>query len=347
LGIAALSQGSGQIASAATCTPTGFFRDGINLTAAQIGGDVTTELDATGCNIGVYYDAITGGGNVDEADIHGANYFGVVNRGTDVDVTDSEIHDIGETPFNGAQHGVAVYYATVDVGSAAANGACTDGSTTGTIAGNSVYDYQKGGIVVSCDGANVMVIDNHVTGLGAVAFIAQNGIQFGYGAQGQIRNNVVDGGHDYTPGGWTATGILIFESDGVIVQRNQLSYNQTGIAVETWCWFEASASNNKIDNNEVIESTWGITVAAYDLYNYSTCDASANNNKVINNEVASTDGSDGVFVGSGAYWYPGENLYDPAAANNKLIHNVISGFDSPISQDGDTDSKVHANVVAP
>ena len=43
-------------ASAATCTATGFFRDGINLTAAQIGGTVTGDLDATGCNIGSYFE---------------------------------------------------------------------------------------------------------------------------------------------------------------------------------------------------------------------------------------------------------------------------------------------------
>jgi hypothetical protein len=35
--------------------PTGFNRDGINLTAAQIGGKVTGDLDAAGCDIGVYY----------------------------------------------------------------------------------------------------------------------------------------------------------------------------------------------------------------------------------------------------------------------------------------------------
>ena len=37
-----------------TCHPTGIFRDGINLTAAQVGGTVTGPLDATGCDIGVY-----------------------------------------------------------------------------------------------------------------------------------------------------------------------------------------------------------------------------------------------------------------------------------------------------
>jgi len=40
---------------AARCTPTTFMRDSMFLTAAQIGGDVTGPLDATGCDIGVYY----------------------------------------------------------------------------------------------------------------------------------------------------------------------------------------------------------------------------------------------------------------------------------------------------
>ncbi|HEX4863933.1 MAG TPA: hypothetical protein VFV02_07665, partial [Acidimicrobiales bacterium] len=66
--------------AAAGCTPTGFMRDGMNLTAAQIGGNVTGSLDATGCNIGVYYDNTTSG-NVTGATIFGANYFGVVVNG--------------------------------------------------------------------------------------------------------------------------------------------------------------------------------------------------------------------------------------------------------------------------
>src|ERR1700694_5966899 len=46
------------IVSATNCTPTGFFRDNINMTAAVINpvGAVTGDVDATGCNIGVYYD---------------------------------------------------------------------------------------------------------------------------------------------------------------------------------------------------------------------------------------------------------------------------------------------------
>src|SRR4051812_37366334 len=42
----------------ATCTPTGYIRDSINMTAALINpvGTVSGDVDATGCNVGVYYD---------------------------------------------------------------------------------------------------------------------------------------------------------------------------------------------------------------------------------------------------------------------------------------------------
>ncbi len=62
-------------ASAATCTPTGFYRDGINMTAAVIAtGDVTGQtVDATGCNIGIFYGP-GASATVDSVDVSGANY---------------------------------------------------------------------------------------------------------------------------------------------------------------------------------------------------------------------------------------------------------------------------------
>ncbi|HXC80125.1 MAG TPA: hypothetical protein VNU19_24100, partial [Candidatus Acidoferrum sp.] len=157
-------------AAAADCTPTGFVRDGINLTAAQIGGDVTGSLDATGCNIGVYYDNNSAPGNVSGADISGANYYGVVVNGdvgtVSVDVTGSTVHDIGETPLNGDQHGNAIYYRAFG------------GSANGTISGNTVTDYQKNGITINGN-VSATIANNTVTGEGPVDYIAQNGIQVG------------------------------------------------------------------------------------------------------------------------------------------------------------------------
>ena len=176
-----------------SCIPTGFFRDNMDMTARVVvatSGTITSEVDATGCNIGVYF-APSSTGTVNNANIHGANYFGVVVHRASVDISNSQIHDIGETPFNGAQHGLAVYYATVDSGSPLFQPACTSGSTTGTVDSNTIWNYQKGGIIVNCEGSMVTITNNDVTGLGQVNYIAQNGIQFGFGAQGEARGNKI------------------------------------------------------------------------------------------------------------------------------------------------------------
>ena len=81
---------AGAAAADRRCTATGMSRDGINLTAALIDptAPVTGEVDATGCNIGVYYAPGTTG-SVSGADIQGANYYGVVANAAAVNVTNS------------------------------------------------------------------------------------------------------------------------------------------------------------------------------------------------------------------------------------------------------------------
>jgi hypothetical protein len=224
----------------AACIPTGFFRDSMQMTAAMINpiGPVTGTVDATGCNIGVYYGP-GATGTIDTANIFGANYFGVVNREGNVTITDSQIHNIGETPFDGSQHGVAVYYANVTFDS----NCDQTGTTTGTIDGNTISSYQKGGITVNCTGANVTVTDNDVTGLGRVNYIAQNGIQFGFGASGIVRGNNISnnfytgtagvgpnpGGQN--PPGWqyVSGGLLLYQPGDVKHSNNKYSGNQNNV----------------------------------------------------------------------------------------------------------------------
>jgi hypothetical protein len=185
------------------CTPTGFVRDGINLTAAQIGGTVTGTLDATGCNIGAYNPT-----SVTAADISGANYFGVVDNGIATNVSGSTIHNIGEVPLNGTQHGVAIYY--------------TDATASGTITGNNVSKYQKNGITIT-DGASAVLQNNIVTGEGGISYIAQNGIQISFGATAKLTGNNVSL-NNYTPAKVTACGLLIYKAAGVSASKNGISY---------------------------------------------------------------------------------------------------------------------------
>lgn len=187
-------------ARAQTCTPTGFMRDNINLTAAKINppGVFSGDVNATGCNIGIFYGA-GAKGTLNGASVHGANYFGVVRYGADVTITNSVVYQIGDQPFDGDQHGVAIY--------------CADDSpqtAAGDITNNVVYAYQKGGIVVNGKHCSGQIANNSVIGLGPVNFIAQNGIEAGDGSSVSISGNYIFG-NSYTGANEASSGgILIF-----------------------------------------------------------------------------------------------------------------------------------------
>ncbi len=253
-------------ANAPTCTATGFYRDSINLTAAVINPPGTYKgnhgvLDAGGCNIGVYYGpgskaTITG------VNIFGANYFGVVNNGGKVTVTHNTIYNIGESPLNGDQHGVSIYFAY-------ASGA------TGSITYNKLYNYQKGGIVVDGTGDSASIQHNTVLGQGPVNYIAQNGIEIGLGAKGNIISNYVSGNSYSGPNSASSAGILLFGgacfadaySSNVQIEHNTLIGNDVGLYI-----FQAQADcftppatvtknylyKNTIQDNAITNTTgWG------------------------------------------------------------------------------------------
>lgn len=213
-----------EVTAAPVCTQTGLMRDGLNLTAAEVNpsGTVSGTVDASGCNIGVYYGP-GHSGTVSGANISGANYYGVVADGAAVNITDSSIHDIGESPFNGSQHGVGVLYTTVHQ-----DGTTTLTSASGTLSGSTITRYQKNGVVVSGSHANVTVKNNTVTGNGPVNYIAQNGIEIASGASASVTGNTVSG-HFYTPATVTACGLLFFQAGGVKQQMNTLLNNQTNL----------------------------------------------------------------------------------------------------------------------
>lgn len=331
------------IAGAITCTPTNFYRDGINMTAAVIvsgAQDISGQtIDAGGCNIGIFYGPGSSG-TVDSTFVSGANYFGILAAGdlngncpsatdpnncptspgaTSVDITNSSIYHIGEqSGFNGAQHGVAIYYHAFATGS----------SATGTVSGNDVYNYQKGGIVVNGPGSSASVSGNTVTGLGPVGFIAQNGIQIAYGAAGQIMRNTVTG-NSYTGGGNSSTGILLFGGCGYpLVTGVQIVKNTIGS--------ETLGGGNDI----------GIAAINLDSTTCSVAPTTASNVKVINNAITNDEKTNAIPYQAGI---------SDCGVNDKLINNDISGSGyDPASGTGylsidisgcTTAAKVHANTV--
>ena len=196
--------------AASACTTTGLVRDGIDLTAARIGGSVSGTVDATGCDIAVYNPK-----SVTNADIHGARYFGVVVNGINVNTINSKVHQIGDSPFDGMQRGRGILYI---------NGA------TGTISGNKVYAFQKNGIEVNGLGADgstptsaktsATIVNNVITGQGPIDYIAQNGIVIRSGATATVKDNTVSS-LSYTPDGTEATGLLNYEAGKITVSGNK------------------------------------------------------------------------------------------------------------------------------
>jgi len=318
-GLASLIVGAASMtASAVTCTPTGFIRDGTNMTAAMINpANVTGSVDATGCNVGIYYDA-GHSGVIKNAEIFGANYFGVVANGDDgdvsLDVISSSIHDIGESPHNGTQHGVGVYWRAFLDG----------GSVTGKIVGNTITGYQKGGIVVNGTGSQAIISDNSVTGDGHVTFIAMNGIQIGYGASASVMKNRVSG-NSYigSPGDGSASGgIIIVGGPGygeaytvnTKVNDNVLTNNDVGIYLSNIAVdgsAPSTATNVKAVNNTISDDR-----CFNASYQAGVSDV-GNNDKIINNSISGIG-----YVGCTSMYNPSAALVDADSSftNRPKVH---------------------------
>lgn len=308
----------------AACTPTGY--SGLTAFLVNPTETVTGVIDATGCNIGVYFNS--GMGKVEDADISGANYFGVFINGdvnvVSVDVLDSSIHNIGESPLNGAQHGVAVYYRGFNLG----------GSASGTVSGNTITRYQKGGIVANGQGTSAVITDNTVTGEGPVGYIAQNGIQVGYGANASVMRNTVSG-NSYnlvTNTQWASGGIIVVGGVGygTCPDGNACPYTIGTRIVQ-----------NLVTDNDV--GIWLSNLGPAPDYSAPT---TATNIKVVNNKITNSGVNNSIYQAG----------ISDVGNNDKLINNDISGPGcDPASVPGltfavDADTsftnrpKVHANT---
>jgi len=102
--------------------------------------------------------------------------------------------------------------------------------TTVTVSNNSIHGYQKNGVTANEAGTTVVVRNNTVSGVGLTNGAAQNGIQIAFGAAGQvIANNVSN--NEWEPCtepstcSTAATGILVLESNNVVVAQNRLNTN--------------------------------------------------------------------------------------------------------------------------
>jgi hypothetical protein len=315
-------------ALAATCTPTGYMEDGINLTAAMIvttSSDITnTTIDATGCNIGIYF-APGSHGRVVNSVIHEANYYGVLNNSGNVTIYKSNIYNIGDTPpnFTGAQHGRAIKFTS--------SGSNTVG---GSIILNQIWKYQKNGIDVRGNTTFIKVSRNTVTGEGPVNYIAQNGIVIGNGAHASVTSNTVTG-NSYTGPGQTASGgILVFGgtcysaavTTGTRIAENTLVGNDVGVYLSnldgsgsscqpTTTPTHISVFNNVITNNSVTNTTGAQVGNTYDGYQAGVSDQGSRD-RIIDNRICGSGYTPVTPPPPFLYVVDISNTYNPTVVNN-------------------------------
>ena len=135
----------------------------------------------------------------------------------------------------------------------------------------SIYNFQKNGITANEVRTRVSVHGNTVTGIGPTTGAAQNGVQVGFGATGEIIQNTVvnmiwSPCTDPNTCQAVATNILIAETDGVDVRANIVSISQVGIFADG---NNEIVAGNQVSNSAVFE---GIRVEG-------------NESKILNNSV--------------------------------------------------------------
>ncbi len=145
-------------------------------------------------------------------------FIGAAYRNSGGSMSDITVKDVRDNPLSGAQHGNAVY------------SLCDDGNPrTLDLARVTTIGFQKTGIVLNGADLTANVSECTVTGAGplGLGLPAQNGIQFGTGADGSISDCIVSG-ISYTPAAYVATGLLLFGPGPVVTSGNTITDVETG-----------------------------------------------------------------------------------------------------------------------
>jgi len=180
------------------------------------------------------------------------------------------------TSLNGCQSGLGIFVQS-------GNG----GSSEVLVANNRVEGYQKNGITANEIGTQVKITENNVIGLGPTSGAAQNGIQVGYGASGEIVrnfvvNNIWSPCLSPTQCEFFSTGILVEQSDGIKVIDNTVGNNQVNIFEDG---NECEIRRNRVYGSVVLG---GIEIAGDDCH--------VDDNRVVNSALASI-----VIFGNGGH----------------------------------------------
>lgn len=160
--------------------------------------------------------AVTVSGLADACDAGDDRLRGILFEGAAGSITNNVVTGINQGA-SGCQEGNAIEVRNAPFDD-------TGSDLTVTITDNTVSDYQKTGIVVNGSVA-ATITGNTAVGVGPVNYIAQNGIQIGFGATAVVRGNAMSG-NDYTPKSYVSCGLLFYRADGVRASNNAFSMNE-------------------------------------------------------------------------------------------------------------------------
>jgi hypothetical protein len=282
------------------CTSTG-----TGLSAVVVNQDLDGETVIIGdCDVGAFFDedGVVKNATFKQEDPDGAgagnDQFLVRVEGADVDVTGSEFDVTGDY-----KHQI-IHVGLVD-------------GASGNIAGNELTGFKRVGILLRGEGTSAEVQGNALAGVGPKTDgWAENGIQVSGGATAIIKENTVED-HWWDMNDFVSSGIIVFGSDGVTVQRNSLAGNDAALVV-------AGDDNNFIHNTVDVTDQDG---DASGIFHAGAIVSSGENNGLRQNDFISGSPAGsfnfGIFVAG-------------AAVNTKLIRNSFDGnFADEIVDQGD------------
>src|SRR5450432_3472009 len=210
-------------------------------------------------------------------------------------------------------------------------------TSTVTIQNSTVRGYQKNGITGSEVGTTVTIANNSVVGAGPTT-TGQNGIEVGFGATGNVRNNTVaDDDFNGDPTAGSGSGILIFDSGNMTITGNFVINVQNGIPIVTDGTLPAD--NHTVANNHVSNTHFGdgidlcsngnsvtgnvvFSSGQAGIHLDSSCGSTGNNNTVSKNTV--NEACAGILLGSGTgNTFPLPNLV-ANVANTTLAGDVCT-----------------------
>ncbi len=151
----------------------------------------------------------------------------LVRQSATATVIHNEILDIRGEPLNGCQTGTAVQAGDFV-------GPTNDDFTPGTVIllDNLIARYQKNGVTVNERGSRGYIHDNRIQGVGESEIIAQNGVQFGFGAVGTIQDNLITD-NEYALDTFDGSGVILTQAgENVRVVDNDILRNDVGVFVD-------------------------------------------------------------------------------------------------------------------